>query len=322
METDAYQVEYCFESLVGRWRDTRAKASMYEVSLDHDSRVRIRTTRHDGSVLLTTSLVRKDYNSGCIIWGQPGPRQYWLSELDSRSLKWHNKQLAAFVWHRVGELPVPPKNEEGRHTQTSPSPSRLRQERSLPVVTQQAEAGVEGPEAKSRGASTSTAAQGKQFGSQKRVVIKWRRVRRSQARSQKGKRCRSQNAGRSIEAAFPSAAACVQVLSQVCTQPSQVGRRSRKLAPPPLALPVLQVCTQLSQVGRRSRKLAPPPLALPCESVHKPAKRRGRGSVRRKRSTSSQVSTCSQTSISFIAAPLPHELSLSGRLSALLASVD
>ena len=104
-------MKYCFESLVGRWRDTKAKASTYEVSV-HDSKVTIHTTRHDGLVLDTTGLVHWDVNSGCIIWGQQGPRQYWLSELDSRSLKWRHQRLAAFVWHRVGECPVPPKGKQ------------------------------------------------------------------------------------------------------------------------------------------------------------------------------------------------------------------
>jgi len=100
-------VKYCFESLVGRWRDTKAKASTYEVSV-HDSKVTIHTTRHDGLVHDTTGLVHWDVNSGCIICGQQGPRQYWLSELDSRSLKWRHQHLAAFVWHRVGECPMAP----------------------------------------------------------------------------------------------------------------------------------------------------------------------------------------------------------------------
>jgi len=102
------EVKYCFESLVGKWRDTTKKPSTYEVSVDHDSKVTIRTTRDDGLVLVTTGLVHRDKDSGYIIWGLPGPRQYWLSKLDSRSLKWRHQHLAAFVWHRVGECPMPP----------------------------------------------------------------------------------------------------------------------------------------------------------------------------------------------------------------------
>ena len=104
----AYKVKYIFESLVGKWRDTKAKASTYEVSVDHDSKVTIRTTRHNGTVVVSRGLVREDYNSGHIVWGKPPGRRYWLSELGSRSLKWEHQHLAAFVWHRVGEESQPP----------------------------------------------------------------------------------------------------------------------------------------------------------------------------------------------------------------------
>jgi len=239
-------VKYCFESLVGRWRDTKAKASTYEVSV-HDSKVTIRTTRHDGLVLVTTGLVRRDVNSGCIIWGQPGPRQYWLSELDSRSLKWRHQRLAAFVWHRVGECPVPPKSEEDRPTQTSPSPSKLRQElkaqhdkecendldtagRSKSSL--QAEAGAEGPEAKSRGASSSTVAQGKQSHSQKGACGQEDDRGASGSAETQGKQGRSQSAGKEI----------------ILVTAEEVKKRKLKLAP----LPPEEV--------KKARKLAPPPL--------------------------------------------------------------
>ena len=96
-------VKYCLESLVGEWRDTMKKPSTYEVSVGTNSKVTVRTTRHDGSVLVTTGLVRWDKDSDWIIWGLSGSRQYWLSKLDSRSLTWRHQHLVPFVWNRVGE---------------------------------------------------------------------------------------------------------------------------------------------------------------------------------------------------------------------------
>jgi len=219
-----YEVEYCFESLVGRWRDQHA--SLYEVSVDK-SEVTICTTRRNGEVLVNDKLVKRDAKSGWITWGRDrrtGSR-YLLSKLDSRSIKWEKQHAADFVWSRVGECPVRPKSE------------------------------------KDRGASSSTVAQGRQSRSQKGVIIiKWRRVRRSQARS----RCR---------AASPSAAAAVahSTLRAECSRggspqaqprrklgpPPLVGRPRRKLGPPPL-------------VGRPRRKLGPPPLVMTAAAVEVP----------------------------------------------------
>ena len=64
-----YEVEYCLESLNGSWRDTKAQASSYEVSVDDDSKVTIRTTRHDGKVLVSApGLVRRV--GRWIVWGR------------------------------------------------------------------------------------------------------------------------------------------------------------------------------------------------------------------------------------------------------------
>ena len=206
-----YEVEYCFESLVGRWRDQHA--SLYEVSVDK-SEVTICTTRRNGEVLVNDKLVKRDAKSGWITWGRDrrtGSR-YLLSKLDSRSIKWEKQHAADFVWSRVGECPVRPKSE------------------------------------KDRGASSSTVAQGRQSRSQKGVIIiKWRRVRRSQARS----RCR---------AASPSAAAAVahSTLRAECSRGgSPQAQPRRKLGPPPL-------------VGRPRRKLGPPPLVMTAAAVEVP----------------------------------------------------
>ena len=101
-----YEVEYCLESLVGKWCDTK-DSSLYEVSVNGNSKITIRTTRPSGKIIVRDDLVGVD-SSGCIIWGRPGAREYWLSQLDSRSLKWKPQRAAAFVWHRVGECPARP----------------------------------------------------------------------------------------------------------------------------------------------------------------------------------------------------------------------
>ena len=103
------EVKYSLESLVGKWRDTTKRPSTYEVSMNAVSQVTIRTARSDGSVVVTTGWVRRDQKSSWIIWGPPGPRQYWLSKLDSRSLTWQHQRRAAYVWHRVGECSMAPR---------------------------------------------------------------------------------------------------------------------------------------------------------------------------------------------------------------------
>ena len=102
------EVKYCLESLVGKWRDTKKQPSTYEVSMNGESQVTIRTTRNDGSVVVTTGLVRRDKESSWIIWGPPGSHQYWLYKLDSRSLTWKHQHRAAYDWHRVGESSMAP----------------------------------------------------------------------------------------------------------------------------------------------------------------------------------------------------------------------
>ena len=51
-----YEVEYSVESLVGSWRDEKAKASSYEVSVGDDSKVTIRTRRPHGEIIVTTGV--------------------------------------------------------------------------------------------------------------------------------------------------------------------------------------------------------------------------------------------------------------------------
>ena len=103
MATDAYEVKYCFESLVSRWRDTKAQVSSYEVSIGDDSNITIKTTRHDGKVLVSgPRLVRRV--GRWIVWG----RQYWLSELDSRSLKWGHRAFTNPVPNKGRQALVPP----------------------------------------------------------------------------------------------------------------------------------------------------------------------------------------------------------------------
>ena len=108
-----YEVEYCLESLVGRWRDQHA--SLYEVAVDK-SKVTICITRRNGKVLVNDKLVKRDAKSGWITWGRDRRTgcRYLLCKLDSRSIKWEKQHAADFVWSRVGECPVRPKSEKDR----------------------------------------------------------------------------------------------------------------------------------------------------------------------------------------------------------------
>ena len=108
---EAYEVRFCLESLVGSWHDTQG--STYEVSIER-SAVTIRTTRPDGKVLFSPGLVRMNSQSGRIVWGRSGPtKEYWLTKLNSRSLKWESQHAKSFTWYRVG------RSEEGRATSSS-----------------------------------------------------------------------------------------------------------------------------------------------------------------------------------------------------------
>ena len=143
-------------SLVGRWGDT--KGSLYEVSVDDDSKATIRTTRPHGKVLVTPGLVRTDSKSGCIIWGRRGSRSYWLSDLGSRSLKWERQPDPPFVWHRVGECPVRPKSWGGASRSTVAAAQGKQSGSQKGACSQEDDRS---------GRLHSTVAQGKQSGSQK-----------------------------------------------------------------------------------------------------------------------------------------------------------
>ena len=122
------QQGYCLESLVGSWRD--AEGSTYEVSIERNSKVTIRTTRPRGKVICSTGLVHMNSQSGCIVWGRPRrTKEYWLSELNSRSLKWQSQHAKAFTWYRVGRCPATrtSRREQTDVWGTSPSKQRLDQ---------------------------------------------------------------------------------------------------------------------------------------------------------------------------------------------------
>jgi len=97
----AAHVKYCFSSLRGSWRDTIG--SNYEVVVDHDDTVEIRTKRPGGRVIVTRGLVHWDSSGEWIVWGRSGARsQYWLSKLDCKSLLWERTGSASFSWQRTG----------------------------------------------------------------------------------------------------------------------------------------------------------------------------------------------------------------------------
>jgi len=257
-------LESLVPALVGKWRDTTANASTYEVSVDHDSKVTIRTTRHNGTVLVTRGLVRVDYNSGHIVWGRPPGRQYWLSELDSRSLKWEHQCLAAFVWHRVGE--------ESQPTPKPSSPSKLKQEHRAQhqceddVDTAGMSPSQKGACAKAGwpGAITltpnSTEAQSKQSHSQKGACNHEDNGCASGNVDTHGERGRFQKVGNVI---LVSAEEVKKRKLKIAPPHPDVVKKTRKLAPPPLIRSHVggtEIAPPHLDVVKKTRKLAPPPL--------------------------------------------------------------
>jgi len=260
-----YEVEYCLESLVGRWRDTKAKASSYEVSVGDDSKVTIRTTRHDGLVLVTTGLVRTDSNSGWIIWGPSGPR-YWLTELDSRSLKWdpweHRCQhAAAFVWYRVGEYPAYPKSEKDRPTRTSHS--KLRQE--LEAQREKEREDDFGTPGRSKGSPEREGEETREGGN----LLDRRMNKRKWERGQKAKNGWSSECWRQWwqEQKAKKPVKEAKEAKPAEGEETREGGKGGKLAPPPLAALARERMQKAGAEGEETReggkggKLAPPPLA-------------------------------------------------------------
>mmetsp|Transcript_100824 Transcript_100824/g.256517 ORF Transcript_100824/g.256517 Transcript_100824/m.256517 type:complete len:530 (+) Transcript_100824:86-1675(+) len=127
-EEEANEVEYSLKSLRGKWKDT--KGSTYDVDVEADKTVVIKTTRPTGKVISTRGLVRLDEKTNWIIWGRSGPRtEYWLSKLDPRSLVWDRDGSAAFEWLRIGEAPG--KSETENEPEEEAASENFRQDMTL-----------------------------------------------------------------------------------------------------------------------------------------------------------------------------------------------
>jgi len=89
-------------ALCGSWEDTNGSA--YELWLDEDGSVSVRTTRPSGEVILTPRIIHMDVDDTNILWGKVSARYpFVLGEKTKHSLIWRSSWGGkSFEWFRTG----------------------------------------------------------------------------------------------------------------------------------------------------------------------------------------------------------------------------
>lgn len=99
---EADNVESMLRKLCGSWRDQMG--STYQLKLDKEGTVELRTTRPRGKTMRTRGLIRIEWQDeyGRIVWGRPGARTvFTIGKLNDTSLMWQSDNSKPFLWDRV-----------------------------------------------------------------------------------------------------------------------------------------------------------------------------------------------------------------------------
>jgi len=110
----AAEAENTLRRLCGQWRDQMG--SIYQLRLDKEGILELRTTRPRGKTMRTRGLIRIEWSGdhGRVVWGRPGARTvFTIGKLDDTSLVWQSGSSKPFNWDRVDEAGEEEDVEEG-----------------------------------------------------------------------------------------------------------------------------------------------------------------------------------------------------------------
>jgi len=111
----AAEAENTLRRLCGQWRDQMG--SNYQLRLDKEGVLELRTTRPRGKTMRTRGLIRIEWSGdyGRVVWGRPGARTvFTIGKLDDNSLVWQSGSSKPFNWDRVEEAGEEEDVEEGK----------------------------------------------------------------------------------------------------------------------------------------------------------------------------------------------------------------
>jgi len=111
----AAEAENTLRRLCGQWRDQMG--SKYQLCLDREGVLELRTTRPRGKTMRTRGLIRIEWSGdyGRVVWGRPGARMvFTIGKLDDTSMVWQSGSSKPFNWDRVEEAGEEEDVEEGK----------------------------------------------------------------------------------------------------------------------------------------------------------------------------------------------------------------